>query len=55
MSTLALGLGGDTNPNAAERISAKFPTSAIAVLTLPGAWKELELGAATLIDFTVPR
>jgi phosphohistidine phosphatase len=57
MSTLALGLGGagNTNPTAAERISAKFPTSAIAVLTVPCAWKELELGMATLIDFEVPR
>ena len=57
MSTLALGLGraGNTNSTAAERISAKFPTSAIAVLTVPCAWKELELGMATLIDFEVPR
>lgn len=57
VSTLALGLGGaeDANTSAAERISAKFPTSAIAVLTVPCAWKELELGVATLIDFEVPR
>lgn len=55
ISTLALALGGKTNTTAAERISAKFPTSAIAVLTVPGAWKELELGVATLIDFHVPR
>jgi phosphohistidine phosphatase len=57
MSTLALGLGGATGTDgaAAERISAKFPTSAIAVLSVPCAWKALELGAATLIDFQVPR
>lgn len=57
MSTLALGLSGtaDTNIAAAERISVKFPTSAIAVLTVPCAWKQLELGAATLIGFEVPR
>lgn len=57
MSALALGLGGtgDTNTSAAERISAKFPTSAIAVLTVPCAWKRLELGVATLTDFEVPR
>lgn len=57
MSALALGLGGAgrTNTAAAERISAKFPTSAIAVLTVPCAWKEVELGVATLIDFEVPR
>lgn len=57
MSSLALMLGraGDTNITAAERISNKFPTSAIAVLTVPCAWKGLELGAATLVDFEVPR
>jgi phosphohistidine phosphatase len=57
MSTLALGLGGaeNTNLTAVQRISAKFPTSAIAVLIVPCAWKKLELGVATLIDFEVPR
>lgn len=56
MSSLAVGLGGATgDAAAAERISAKFPTSAIAVLSVPCAWKELELGAAMLIDFEVPR
>ncbi len=60
MSNLALelnGAGGTKGPNvaAAERISAKFPTSAIAVLAVPCAWTELEPGAATLIDFLVPR
>ncbi len=57
MSALALGLGGagDTNISAAERISAKFPTSAIAVLAVPCAWKQLELAVATLVEFAVPR
>lgn len=57
MSTLALGLGraGGANTSAAERISVKFPTSAIAVLTVPCAWRQLELGVATLTDFEVPR
>ena len=57
MSALALGLGGaaDTNIGAAERISAKFPTSAIAVLDVPCVWKQLGLGVATLLDFEVPR
>ncbi len=57
VSTLALGLrgAGDTNIAAAERISVKFPTSAIAVLRVPCGWKQLELGVATLIDFEVPR
>ncbi|MEE3753451.1 SixA phosphatase family protein [Mycobacterium intracellulare] len=57
MSTLALGLGraGGTDAAAAQRISTKFPTSAIAVLAVPCAWNELELGGASLVDFVVPR
>ncbi|MGD1170584.1 SixA phosphatase family protein [Mycobacterium seoulense] len=56
MSALALGLAGSgTDAAAAERISAKFPTSAIAVLTVPSGWKGLELGRAALIAFEVPR
>ena len=57
MSAVAIGLaGGDgTDAVAAERISAKFPTSAIAVLRVPCGWKGLELGRAALIGFQVPR
>lgn len=56
MSALALGLAGNgTNAPAAQRISAKFPTSAIAVLTVPSGWEDLELGRAALIGFEVPR
>lgn len=61
MSAVALGLAGGTAPSkgtdaaAAERISAKFPTSAIAVLLVPCVWKGLELGGAALIGFEIPR
>jgi phosphohistidine phosphatase len=57
MSELALILADDdgTDVAAVVRISAKFPTSAIAVLTLPGAWKGLEPGRATLTRLEVPR
>lgn len=57
MSALALGLGrgAGSDTAAAERISAKFPTSAIAVLAVPCAWNGLELGGASLVDFVVPR
>ncbi|MFZ1178760.1 MAG: histidine phosphatase family protein [Mycobacterium sp.] len=57
MSAVALGLAGDdgTEGAAAERISAKFPTSAIAVLSVPCLWKDLELGRAALTGFEVPR
>ena len=57
MSTLALVLAGDsgTDTIVVERISDKFPTSAIAVLTVPGSWATLEVGGAALVHFQVPR
>jgi phosphohistidine phosphatase len=57
MTQVALGLAGTDSSNtaAAERISTKFPTSAIAVLRPAGSWKDLELGSAELADFHVPR
>ena len=57
MSALALGLAGadGTDATAVERISEKFPTSAIAVLTVAGDWKSLELNGAALIGFEIPR
>ena len=56
MSALALGLADDdTDPAVVERISAKFPTSAIAVLSVPCAWKGLEPRRAALTGLEVPR
>jgi phosphohistidine phosphatase len=57
MTEVALGLANPetTNAEAAERISTKFPTSAMAVLRLNGSWTDLELGSAQLADFHVPR
>lgn len=56
MSAVALGLAGSgTDTAAAERISVKFPTSAIAVLTVTSGWGDLELGNAQLTGFEVPR
>ena len=57
MTQVALGLAGTDSSNtaAAERISTKFPTSAMAVLRLTRSWKDLELGSAELVDFHVPR
>lgn len=56
-SELALILADDdrTDPLVVEGISAKFPTSAIAVLSVTGAWQELEPGRAALTGFEVPR
>lgn len=56
-SELALRLADAQTANnaAAEQISVKFPTSAIAVLRLDGSWADLELRSAQLVDFHVPR
>jgi phosphohistidine phosphatase len=57
MGEVVLGLSGanGTNPELAEQVSEKFPTSAIAVLRVNEPWRQLELGGAALIDFHVPR
>jgi phosphohistidine phosphatase len=57
MTQLALGLAatGSANTAIAERISIKFPTSAMAVLRATHSWKDLGLGSAELVDFHVPR
>ena len=57
MSGLALILADNdaTDPAVTQRISTKFPTSAIAVLAVPSAWKGLEPRRAALTGFEVPR
>jgi phosphohistidine phosphatase len=59
MSHVALGLAEPDNSDheAAKRISMKFPTSAIAVLSVPSGWpwSELQLSSAELTSFHVPR
>ncbi|MGA9492859.1 MAG: histidine phosphatase family protein [Mycobacterium sp.] len=57
MTQLALVLtrADNANTDAAERMSAKFPTSAMAVLRFECGWKALELGSAELDGFHVPR
>jgi phosphohistidine phosphatase len=57
MSSLSIGLAGPdgTDDTAVQRISEKFPTSAIAVLSVAGDWRSVELGHAALIEFHVPR
>jgi phosphohistidine phosphatase len=57
MSDLALILAGADGTDAAalERLSAKYPTSAIAVLAVPSGWAGLEPGRAALTAFHVPR
>jgi phosphohistidine phosphatase len=57
MSAVALGLAtaDGSNTSAAERISTKFPTSAIAVLRTAEPWEQLALSSAALVGFHVPR
>jgi phosphohistidine phosphatase len=56
-SEVAIVLAGadGTDAVALERISAKFPTSAIAVLRVAGNWEQVEPGTAALVDLHVPR
>ena len=50
------GGGGSAVPQAVvERMEAKFPTAAIAVLELTGPWDQLRPGAARLTGFVTPR
>ncbi|MGV0853384.1 SixA phosphatase family protein [Mycolicibacterium phlei] len=57
MSAVALGLANadDSDIAAAEDISMKYPTSAIAVLRTGARWEDLALGGAALAAFHVPR
>lgn len=57
MSQLALGLSRTegTNTDAAEQISAKYPTAAMAVLRINGTWRSVALWTAALVAFHVPR
>jgi len=54
---LAEDLAGSGSDEAAlSRMRSKFPTSAIAVLTVDGEWADVGRGATTaLVDFVVPR
>jgi phosphohistidine phosphatase len=55
-SHLALGLAGPgSDRGSAEQIALKYPTSAIAVLRVPGSWAGLQLNGAELVSFHVPR
>lgn len=55
ISRVALGLADGSNTTAAQRISEKFPTSAIAMLRTGVSWAELALHGAALVAFHVPR
>lgn len=53
---LAEDLAGPESDGAAlGRLETKFPTSAVAVLTVTVGWSELRENGAVLVDFVVPR
>jgi phosphohistidine phosphatase len=54
MSDLTLELAGDDRASALDRVRAKFPTAAIAILAFAGSWPELGPGKARLAEFVVP-
>jgi phosphohistidine phosphatase len=56
VSHVTLGLAGPGSDHAAaEAVASKFPTSGIAVLSVPGPWSDLALRGAELVTFHVPR
>ncbi|MFE9774559.1 SixA phosphatase family protein [Streptomyces sp. NPDC005931] len=56
LEDLVLTLAGDGLDDTLDRVRAKFPTSAFAVLSWRGAgWRDLAPGAALLTSVTVPR
>jgi phosphohistidine phosphatase len=54
MSELTLELAGDGRGSALDRVRAKFPTAAIAILVFTGSWPKLGPGKARLAEFVVP-
>ncbi|WIV59260.1 SixA phosphatase family protein [Amycolatopsis nalaikhensis] len=52
---IALHLASPAGGYALDRVRARFPTAAVAVLTLLGPWVELSSGCARLTDFFTPR
>jgi phosphohistidine phosphatase len=46
-------LAGDGE--ALDQVRRKYPTGALATLEFPGSWRELEPGAAKLVEFVTPK
>ncbi|MFB7357611.1 SixA phosphatase family protein [Streptomyces gardneri] len=55
LEDLVLLLAADGVGDALDRVQAKFPTSATAVLTWHGSWPGLRPGGALLTDLVIPR
>lgn len=55
LSATVLSLVTDHSTDAALQVSEKFPTSALAVLTVRGPWSALSDGSTELRDFHIAR
>jgi phosphohistidine phosphatase len=55
LQDLALALAGDGDRTALARLQGKFPTGALATLTVPDTWTSLARGGAVLQALVVPR
>jgi phosphohistidine phosphatase len=56
LQRLALLIAGRGDKSALEKLAAKFPTAALAVLRYPGArWRELAADAAELLELWSPK
>lgn len=55
VSELALTLANRNNRNLRGRVSCKYPTCAVALLTSNRPWREFGLGCAEFKDFVAPR
>jgi phosphohistidine phosphatase len=55
MQDLALHLIGPNGGDGFARLQVKFPTAALATLTVPGGWDQLAAGCAELQGFWSPR
>jgi len=55
LEDLAATLAGAGVGDALDRMATKFPTGALATLTVPTAWRDLAPGGAELTAYVVPR
>ena len=51
---VAFALAGDGDAETRARLAAKYPTAALAVLTIAGPWSAIAPGTATLDAFVTP-
>ncbi|MFE0021106.1 SixA phosphatase family protein [Amycolatopsis sp. NPDC059021] len=55
VSEVTVELAGSADGDALVRVRTKFPTCALAVLELPGPWRDVAADTAVLRAFVVPR